>query len=155
VDWTPFKFFAYHREESPYGLVDETLRAIVAKEYAAKTLKDETQGHNGYAHYPVQLLCEMRHLIRACKKSLPQVRAPILVVQAEHDDATGPRNADFILARTNSRRKELLSLKNSYHIVTADLERAAVAMAMQMFCDGVISDNSTALHADPPPRRVS
>jgi carboxylesterase len=155
VDWTLFKFFAYHREESPYGLKDETLRAIVEKEYAAKTLKDEAQGHDGYAHYPIQLLCEMQHLIRACMKALPQVKAPILVVQAEHDDATGPRNAEFILARTNSRRKELLSLQNSYHVVTADLERAAVAAAMQAFCDGVISENSTAERADAAPRRVS
>jgi carboxylesterase len=155
VDWTPFKFFAYHREEAPYGLKDETLRANVAKEYAAKTLKDDAQAHDGYAHYPIELLCEMHHLIKACMRTLPRVKAPILVVQAEHDDATGSRNAEFILNRTSSRRKELLLLQNSYHVVTADLERAKVAAAMQAFCDSVISENYPTQLADAPPPRVS
>jgi carboxylesterase len=154
VDWTPFKFFAYHREESPYGLKDETLRAFVDKEYAAKTLKDDGQGHDGYAHYPIQLMCEMHHLIKACMRALPRVKASILVVQAEHDDATGPRNAEFILNRTSSRRKELLRLQNSYHVVTADLERARVAAAMQAFCDSVIFENSLRQRADAPSRQV-
>ena len=154
VDWTPLKFFAYHREEPPYGLKDETLRALVEKEYAAKTLKDDSQGHNGYAHYPIRLLCEMHHLIRECMRALPRVKAPLLVVQAQHDDATGPRNAEFILSRTSSQRKELLLLQNSYHVVTADLERAKVAAAMQAFCDSITSEDSTA-RAEAQPLRVS
>jgi carboxylesterase len=154
ADWTPLKFFAYHREGPPYGLKDETLRALVAKEYAAKTLKDDRERQDGYAHYPIQLLCEMQHLIKACMRALPRVTAPILVVQAKHDDATGPRNAEFILGRTSSRRKELLLLQNSYHVVTADLERAKVAAAMQAFCDGVIAESSPARRADAPPPRV-
>ena len=155
VDWTPLKFFAYHREESPYGLKDETLRALIEKEYAAKTLQDDSQGRDGYAHYPIRLLCEMHHLIKECIRVLPRVKAPVLIVQAEHDDATGPRNAEFILSRTNSRRKELLSLQNSYHVVTADLERAKVAAAMQAFCDSVISEQRPRRLADALPPRVS
>jgi len=46
------------------------------------------------------------------------------VIQAEHDDATRPRNAEFILERTGSSRKELLLLRNSYRVITVDLERA-------------------------------
>jgi esterase/lipase len=97
----------------------------------------------------------MHHLIKACMRTLPRVKAPILVVQAEHDDATGSRNAEFILNRTSSRRKELLRLQNSYHVVTADLERAKVAAAMQVFCDSVISENYPTQPADAPPPRVS
>lgn len=149
VDWTPFKFFAYHREETPYGLMDEALRAHIEKEYAAKTLKNDAARHDGYAHYPIQLLCEMHHLIKACIRALPRVIAPILVVQAKHDDATGPRNAEFVLNRTNSRRKELLLLENSYHVVTADLERARVAAAMRSFCDSVTSEKSSTQRSQP------
>lgn len=142
VDWTPFKFFAYHREEPPYGLKDEALRARIAEEYEKKKLKDDSERHEGYAHYPIRLMCEMHHLIKDCVRALPRVKAPLLVVQAEHDDATGPRNAQFILDRTGSARKELLLLQNSYHIVTADLERAKVASAMQAFCDTVVAETS-------------
>jgi carboxylesterase len=152
VDWTPLKFFTYYREEPPYGLKDEALRARVAEDYEKRTLKDDGEQHDGYAHYPIQLMCEMHHLIKECVRTLPRVKASLLVVQAEHDDATGPRNAQFILDRTSSPRKELLLLQNSYHIVTADLERATVASAMQAFCDSVIAD---ALPRQVPERRFS
>lgn len=140
VDWTPLKYFAYHREEPPYGLKDEVLRARVAEEYARKTLKDGAEQHDGYAHYPVRLMCEMHHLIKECIRALPRVKAPLLVIQAEHDDATSPRNAEFILERTSSSRKELLLLRNSYHVITVDLERTKAAAAMQAFCSVVMAD---------------
>jgi carboxylesterase len=142
VDWTPLKFFTYHREEPPYGIRDEVLRARVAEEYARKTLKDGAEGHGGYAHYPVRLMCEMHHLIKDCICVLPRVKASLLVIQAEHDDATSPRNAEFILDRTGSSRKELLLLRNSYHVITADLERAKVAAAMQAFCSAVMAEST-------------
>ena len=142
VDWTPLKFFAYQREEPPYGLKDEVLRARVAEEYAKQTLKNDADRQNGYAHYPVRLMCEVHHLIKECIGVLPRVKAPLLVIQAEHDDATSPRNAEFILDHTDSSRKELVLLRNSYHVITADLERAKVAAAMQAFCNAVIAGSA-------------
>ena len=144
ADWTPFKYFAYHREEAPYGLKDEVLRARIGADYAGKTLNDSAERHEGYAHYPVRLMCEMHHLIKDCRRMLPRVEAPLLVVQAEHDDATSPRNAQYILDHAGSIRKEVLLLANSYHVVTADLERAKVAAAMHGFCSAVMGASMAA-----------
>src|SRR5436189_116852 len=71
VDYTPFKYFTYFREDEPFG---------------------------------------------------------------EQDDVTGPRNAQFIIEHVGSPRRELLLLKRSYHLVSADLERATVADHLQQFC---------------------
>jgi len=141
VDFTPLKYFTYQREEPPYGLRDEALRARIAREYDNIRLEDEGGPNRGYAHYPIRLMCEMHRLIRACKDSLPQVTCPILIVQAENDDATSPRNANFIHQRVGSRRKELLLLRESFHMITADLERAKVAGAMEKFCRSLIQDS--------------
>ena len=46
------------------------------------------------------------------------------------------RNSQFIYNRVKSNRKELVLLHNSYHIITADQERNAVAMHMQRFFSG-------------------
>jgi len=73
----------------------------------------------------------MRRLIRMCKRALPRVACPVLVVQAEQDDVTGPKNAQFIIERVGSSRRELLLLKQSYHLVSADLERSTVADHLQ------------------------
>ena len=65
---------------------------------------------------------------------LDHVVAPVLLVQAVHDDITGPENSEFIYRRVASARKEIVYLENSYHVVTADLERERVASEIARFC---------------------
>jgi carboxylesterase len=141
VAYTPLKYFAYFREEEPFGLKDGELRRAVAAEYSRATLRESTSAAlHGYAHFPVRLFCEMRHLIARCKRSLPQVRCPVLLIQAEHDDMTSPANSQFIYDRVSSVRRELVLLERSYHMITADLERAAVAMQLERFCASLSCD---------------
>lgn len=135
VDYTPLKYFAYFREESPYGLKDESLRERVARTYQRVALRDNDYfGQHGYAHFPIRLLCESRHLIARCASALRHVKAPLLVVQAVHDDATSPRNSQHVFENVGSTQKELMLLDNSFHMVTVDLERERVASAMVRFC---------------------
>lgn len=139
VDYTPLKYFAYFREDEPFGLRDEALRAKISAEYGKTSIHESAHASNlGYAHFPVRLFCEMRHLIARCKAILPQVHCPVLLVQAEHDDMTSPRNSQYIFDHVGSEWRELVLLKQSYHVVTADLERATVAAHLQRFCESVI-----------------
>ena len=135
VDYTPLKYFAYLREDEPFGLRDEALRAKIAARYRKMSLHDcGAAAASGYAHFPVRLFCEMRRLIQLCKQTLPEVSCPVLVVQAERDDVTSPRNAEYIMSRVGSAKRELVLLKQSYHLVSADLERTMVAKRLQEFC---------------------
>lgn len=135
VDYTPLKYFAYFRESEPFGLRDEALRGKIAAQYGKTSLQDsDGAARLGYAHFPVRLFCAMRPLIARAKRCLPRVNCPVLLVQAEADDMTSPRNAQYIYDRVGSTRRELVLLKQSYHVVTADLERAAVAAHLQCFC---------------------
>ena len=141
ADYLPLKYVLYLREQPPYGLKDEILREKVAASYASAVLGDDTRAAElGYAHFPLRLFCEMRYLIARCIECLPRVRAPLLLLQAEQDDATSPRNSRFILDRVASDRKELVMLANSYHVITADLDRAQVAGAMMRFCLSLAAD---------------
>lgn len=130
ADYTPFKYFIFLREGYPYGLKDETLREKMRRKYESASLRETSVPQTTYAHFPIHLLCECRRLIAQGKRMLPQVRAPMLVVQAEQDDSTSPANARYILERVASSERKLLLLRNSYHIVTADFERQQVAEAM-------------------------
>lgn len=142
ADYIPLKYFAYLRESPPYGLKNEALRARVAAAYEKASLHDhEFATRLGYAHFPVALFCEMRHLIRRCIAMLPRVTAPLLLLQAEEDDITSPRNSRFIYDRVASRRKELVLLTRSYHVITADDDREEVAAAITAFC-GEIADRT-------------
>lgn len=135
VNYTPLKYFTYFREGEPFGLKDEELRRKIAAQYEKMSLRDSANAAAlGYAHFPVRLFCEMQPLIAQCKRALPAVTCPVLLVQAENDDMTGPRNSQFIRDRVGSSRSELVLLKKSYHVVSADLERSAVADHLQRFC---------------------
>ncbi|HXX86002.1 MAG TPA: alpha/beta fold hydrolase [Casimicrobiaceae bacterium] len=135
ADYLPVKHFIYLREQPPYGLKDESLRRKVAATYEqAKLGEDSRAAELGYAHFPLRLFCEMRHLIALCKRVLPRVQAPLLVLQAADDDATSPRNAHYILRHVGSRSTQLVLLANSYHVITADLDRTEVAHTMTGFC---------------------
>lgn len=138
VDYTPLKYFAFFREESPYGLKDESLRERVGTAYRSISLRTNVYcGQHGYAHFPIRLFCESRHLIARCARDLRRVTAPLLLVQAVYDDATSPRNSRHVYHNVSSRQKEMLLLKDSFHMVTADLERDRVAEAMTRFCRGI------------------
>jgi len=135
VDYTPLKYFTYFRESEPFGLKDEELRAKIAAHYGKVSLRDSRgAAKSGYAHFPVRLFCEMSRVIKRCKQALSAVSSPVLVVQAENDDVTSPKNAKFILANVAAERRELLLLKDSYHLVSADRERSRVAQRLQEFC---------------------
>jgi carboxylesterase len=152
IDYTPLKYFAYFREEPPYGLKDESLRERVADAYESVSLRDNVDfGQHGYAHFPIRLLCESRHLIARCVAALRHVKAPLLIVQARDDDATSPRNSRHIFDNVSSMQKEVLLLDNSFHIVTADLERDHVASAMARFCQRLIDQTNLRFqtHANP------
>jgi len=138
ADYIPLKYFAYLRESAPYGLKNAALRARVAAQYESASLRDQAFATRlGYAHFPIALFCEMRHLIRRCMASLPRVTAPLLLLQAEEDDITSPRNSQFIYDRVASVHKKLVLLKHSYHVITADEDREEVAAAVTAFCDEI------------------
>jgi carboxylesterase len=138
IDYTPLKYFAFFREEAPYGLKDENLRERVGNAYRSASLrKSDDCGQHGYAHFPIRLFCESRHLIARCTRNLRRVVTPLLLVQAEHDDATSPRNSQHIYDNVSSKQKEMLLLKDSFHMVTADLERDRVAESMNRFCQRI------------------
>jgi len=144
VDYTPLKYFTFFRESHPFGLKDEDLRAKIAAHYSKVDLHNSSSAaKTGYAHFPVRLFCEMGRIIKKCKETLPRVTSPVLVVQAENDDMTSPRNAQFILERVASERRELLLLKDSYHLVSADRERSRVAERLQHFCGSLVAPGAT------------
>jgi carboxylesterase len=135
VSYTPLKYFTYFRENPPYGLKDEILRERVAEHYAKTSIRNSLHGGAmGYAHFPVRLFCEIRHLFAKCIRRLGLVTCPVLLVQAVHDDITGPENSEFIYRNVKSAHKEIVLLENSYHLVTVDLEREKVAEEIARFC---------------------
>nr|BAT30625.1 putative lipase [Aureimonas sp. AU4] len=116
-----FSRFCTFRESYPFGLKDDRLRA--------KIVAAMTKGHSdeaGLLDTPGASLHELLKLIRTVKRRLGEIRTPSLVLQANEDDVSSPRNARFI-ARRSGGPVETHLLHDSYHMITVDRERGRVA----------------------------
>jgi carboxylesterase len=85
-----------------------------------------------YSRYPVRIIVEAARLHRAMQASLPQVKAPALVVQS-HQDMGGMDDLERIYAALGSAVKEKLWLNGFDHSVVRDEKRQVVFDAIGEF----------------------
>jgi len=131
---TPLRNYVYFKEEPPYGLKNERIREKVHQFYETADIHEMRDvDRYGYPFFPVRLLGELRRLVGQLKTRLPSVQCPCQIIQARHDDMSSVRNARYIYDHVASRRKEIVYLEDSYHVITADQERGKVAQSMMDF----------------------
>ncbi|MFA5090528.1 MAG: alpha/beta fold hydrolase [Candidatus Omnitrophota bacterium] len=121
---TPFKYNFYFKEEYPYGIKNERLRARIDRYYTKAKLDDYSQVHlYGYPVIPISCMEQNELLARHIISLLPKIDAPLQLLQARDDDITSPRNSYEIYNNAGSVDKELVFFEDSYHIITSDQER--------------------------------
>ncbi len=87
----------------------------------------------GYGYRPVRALAQLLQLQRRVRRLLPQVQVPTLVVYAEGDRSIHPQCGPEIVRRLGSAAIEVLRLKDSGHMLTADREWPTVAQVSAEF----------------------
>jgi len=55
------------------------------------------------------------------------------LIQSREDDMTSFKNSQYIYDRIPSKEKEIVSLYDSYHVITVDRERERVGQEMGRF----------------------
>jgi carboxylesterase len=76
-----------------------------------------------YDSLPLRSLAELLRFQRHLREELHLVKCPALVVQGRRDPIVPPGNARFVWERISSRRKRLVYLPRSSHVITMDWER--------------------------------
>jgi carboxylesterase len=134
--YTPVRYFAYFKEEPPYGIKNERIRNKVHEYYKNASLSDVSEvAQYGYPYFPTTLFRELHLLIRHLMKKMPGIRTPVQMIQALEDDMTSVKNSQYIHDHIASTQKETVLLHDSYHVITADQERRTVAQKMhEFFC---------------------
>lgn len=115
------------RETEPYGLKNKHLRAWVAQAMASKNVSAA-----GAASLPAASLHQATRLMKLVRQRLPQLTAPAVVLHATEDDVSGPRTVHELIALLG-RKPEVHWFHDSYHMLTLDNERVAVAAAASDF----------------------
>jgi carboxylesterase len=131
---TPLKDFLYFKEEPPYGIKNEQIQSLMHQYYSKTGLDNTTQASRfGYPYFPLTLFYQLHLLVKHISRMLPNIKVPVQLIQARNDDITSVKNSQFIYDRIKSKKKELILLDNSYHVITADQEREKVAENVDVF----------------------
>ena len=115
------------KETAPFGLKNERLRAWVEQAMATSQVSAV-----GAARLSAASLFEATRLIRHVRGRLPSLTAPAVVLHASEDDVAGPRSVHELQQRLGQ-RPEVHWFHDSYHMLTLDNERVAVARTVRDF----------------------
>jgi len=79
-----------------------------------------------YRQMPLISVHELLDVIGKVKPRLPEVLAPILIMQSRADHTAAPRSADYIYEHVGSRVKEMFWLEKAGHLLPLEPERELV-----------------------------
>jgi carboxylesterase len=128
---SPLRHFWSYHEPSPYGIKDERIRNIIAAVYA----NDATHMPEkyGYSEFPGVTIRETFRLIKAVKRDLARIVAPLLIVHATEDDMASLENARFLAAGVASSEVETYFVDDTYHVLTLDRRKDDVSARVAAF----------------------
>ncbi len=87
-----------------------------------KTSKD----HVDYPAYPTRSIAELKKLISTLHDNLDQILTPVLLINSKNDKTVPPSHAENYRREIPSNHFELVTLENSGHVITEDIERVIV-----------------------------
>ena len=86
-----------------------------------------------YKKIPLKSIREMLQFFKHLKNDLYDVYSPTLIIYARDDHVIHPKSAKYIYNNISSKNKRILELKESYHIITLDLEKEIVFSEVEKF----------------------
>jgi len=126
--FTPLRHRYQLKEQEPYGLKNEQLRAKVAKHMATSL-----ESAIGSSFISMPHIYQAHQLAHYVKKNINKIHTPALIIHAVDDDTASPKNADFVYNNIASTCKQKILLEDSYHIITMDNEREIVSYQTELF----------------------
>jgi carboxylesterase len=79
-----------------------------------------------YDRLPLHAIEQLLELAGLVRRDLPQIEVPVLLVQSENDHVAPPGNLDFIYEHIGAVDKQLMRLRDSYHVISLDHDRLRV-----------------------------
>ncbi len=95
--------------------------------------------HINYTRNPLHGVRELSQAIYQCERELPQMTAPLLVLQGSHDDTVHPNSAQRIFSAAGAQHKQLVMLERRRHGIVNHEGREDVFMHVRMFLEWAAS----------------
>lgn len=130
---TIFKFLYAFPESGPMGVKNDAVRRQVESALKSK-------GSYALNCFPLVCVYELSKLSRFMRKRLHQVKTPVIIFHSDRDDLASPKNAQVAYRGVSSAQKELITLRNSYHLITLDNDRREVSKKTIAFFNSLSLD---------------
>jgi carboxylesterase len=119
---TPLRWHARMHERFPYGLKNDRLR-----ERIVRAMQTEGSSAAGAESLPLSGMHQAYRMAAAVRRDIGRVTCPALVLHAIDDDVASTRSAEFVARNVGTREVRTILYRDSYHILTMDNDRDAVA----------------------------
>ena len=90
-----------------------------------------------YDRIGVRSANQLGKLLRTADRELPSLRLPLLVFSSTEDHTVKPINSKRVYERAGSAQKELVPLRNSYHVATLDYDADTICGRVVEFAHSV------------------
>ena len=91
------------------------------------------EGRVAYNAYPVRAILELESLLAEMSRSLPSVRAPVLMIHSKNDQFVPPDHMVQIHKNLGDIEKDMVWVERSSHIITCDIDREMVYSTIDAF----------------------
>ena len=128
--YTPLGRWWRYRETPLFGVKNERIRAWMERAQEQQHIAGAGRASPGLSH-----LRENDRLIRSVRGQLGAVRCPqVLAIHAQDDDVASPRNLQLLAqGLLESCSLQVLTVRNSHHMITIDNDRQEVVRQVQGF----------------------
>ena len=106
---------------------------FVKKEQSDTIDQKTTKDHVDYHAYPTRSIAELNELVCILHSDLYQIHIPVLLINSKNDKTVPPSHAENYHNKIPSNHFELVTLENSGHVITEDIEREIVFNASLNF----------------------
>ena len=125
---TMLRYFYMFPDTGAMGVKNDKTRKKIAK----KLEEDKTI----LAFFPLSCVHEMLLTGNYMRKNIKNCHAPVITIHSKRDDITSVKSAHFVHDNCSSKRKELILLENSYHLITLDNEQEFILEKTVAFFNG-------------------
>ena len=129
--YSPLRYFWSYHEPPPYGIKDDRIRNMIAAVYQNSNLSLPEK--YGYSEFPGVTIRETFRLIKAVKRELAGIVAPLLIVHSTEDDMASLKNASFLASQVSSADVDTFYVDDTYHVLTLDKRKDDVAARVAEF----------------------
>jgi len=106
---------------------------FIKKEGSDTVDRETSKDHVDYPAYPTRSVAELNELLKIVHTTLDQISIPVLLINSKNDKTAPPQHAENYHQEIPSHHLEIVTLENSGHVITEDIERGIVFNATLNF----------------------